>query len=147
MAQLVAAVEALAYDDASLTVTMTADGWSVGLDTGEKVDDVLEWAGDDLAALLVAALDALAPREVRAPVRPARDDDLAAALSALAALRPSAGRVGVDLAFVPRSMVTGGRAWEIVCDVSGEQTVWLGDDVGRLAAECLAAVRAAGPPA
>lgn len=94
------------YEHASLTLVQDAGVWEIGMDTGPEVEDLVEWRGTDLEALLAAAVDSVA-----APRSPAADECLSWWERFQRCLELSEGG-SIDLAFVPRSDVEPSRPWE-----------------------------------
>ena len=134
--RLVDSVRDLAYDFASLTILMFDDDWKVGVDSGDEVDDVLEWHGKDLSQLLLVASTSLAELPRRAVVHEPKEDYLEA-LRLLADCRERIVKYPMDLAYIPRSQVTTDK-WEVNVNLGAGDRL----DSGRTAVEALQAAMA-----
>lgn len=128
--ELVRGVDLLDHDDPSLTFTVTPAGWDLGGDVGPDVDDVVRWPGEDLPAALASALADLRARPQRAAFDHGPREgyescvDLAGTVWRALSARGSAM---LDVAYVPRSRVAGGRCWEVGIEAEGLDETWLTD--------------------
>lgn len=126
--ELVRAVDLLDYDDPSLTFTIDRTGWDLGGDVGPEVDDVVGWFGEDLSAALSAALVDVRARPQRATFDHGPRENYESCVDLAGTVwrtLPARGSAMLDVAYIPRSRVVGGRCWEVGVETEGLDETWL----------------------
>jgi len=125
---LVSTVALLHYSDPSFTVSMYADRWTVDVDAGESVDDIVRLDGPDLNELLSKSVLAVRARSRQLPTPAPREehDDLEPLMELLANTRARLSSFPLDFSFIPRTAVSPGRPWEVTVVRDGQTVVSAG---------------------
>ena len=128
IAHLVRAVHASPVEDASVSITGWPDAIRVSLSAEDLDDDLPFIEAEDFGQVLD---EAIVRAEVGLPegYRSTWAEDFEGAAEALEVLeRERAQGWDYDLAFIPRSRVTGGDAWELQAG-EGEVTIFIGESL------------------
>lgn len=88
---------------------MFAEHWAVGVDTGDSIDDIIEFHGSELSTLLTHLVDEpnTLPRRQPPPSQEAEEDFLLF-LDLLSRCRAQVSAAGLNVGYIPRTTVSPG---------------------------------------
>lgn len=138
---VVTAITSQPDTDPSFTVSMYARKWTVDVDIGDDVDDLILVSGFDLKAVLSQVAELLDARVGEAIPQARGDDDIALFLDLLATTKSRLSTFPLTFAYIPRSTVVPFQPWEVILDNAVGDMVVTG---GSSASEAL--IRATADP-
>ena len=125
---LMSSVVLLDYSHPSFTVSMHAEQWTVDVDAGESVDDIIRLEGSELSELLTRSVHEVKARsrQLFTTAPPDARDDLLPFLDLLADMRSRVSSFPLDFSYVPRSVVSPDRPWEVTVELDDQTVVSAG---------------------